>query len=495
MTRPVRHSASALVWLACIFPTAGGAQCVVDEPLDQVLIRLFGGAGVPEAVGVSVALSGEAMLDATYESDTDWWVTLPSPMTPDEIRLDSISGRSYRQIGPVALLPEDDEGCHGVVNALEDVALAMSREVTGGAVAGGAAVADGRAGAVVAVAGLGGLAGTLIASGRDDEAREAALEAYDQIDGLPNPRDPRLSDVEHDLAGTFDQLDDPVRSEALYRYSLAGRQDSIGYAAVLAERHGTDPGDLETLRPLIGLALVESMFGLAFVLEKQGRVADGAALRAQADEILNDIRGEWPIDPLPVDTVDGAWGQGVFELHGFVGMMNDMPEYTINDIDIIRRDATIGGRIGYITTANVFFEMHLQNSLIRVRVSGDDPGVQRNLNAWLGGGTAGLFFPLRREIQVFGTLGAEGVRFYPDGLDSETNFAWLFGFGGRFMLNPHIAIRVDSRWHRILDALQQTLGDVAPLAPENLTLWELSVGVSWLTGPGYPRRVEVTRER
>jgi len=489
MTRLSRRSASTLAWLVCTFPTALGAQCFVEAPLDQVLIRLFGGEGVPETAVLSVALSGQAMLDARYESDTEWWVELPSALMPDEIRLDSISGRSYRQIGPVSLLPGDDVGCHGVVNALEDVALAMEVEV-----AGGDAAEDGVARAVLAVAGLGGLAATLIASGRDDEAREAALEAYDQINRQPNPRDPRLADVQHDLAGTLDQLDDPVRSEEMYRNSLAGRQDA-GYAAVVAQRHGASPEDMEVLRPLIGLAMVESLTGLASVLEEQGRVADAAALRGQADEILSDIRGEWPIDPLPVDTVDGAWGQGVFEFNGFVGMMNDMPEYTINGIDIIRRDATIGGRIGYITTANVFFEVHLQNSLIRVRVSADDPGVQRNLNSWLAGGTAGLFLPVNRHLQVFGTLGAEGVRFYPDGLDSETNFAWLFGFGGRLMLLPHVAIRVDSRWHRVLDALQQTLGDVAALAPENLTLWELSVGVSWLTGPGYPSRVEVTRER
>ena len=490
MTRLVQRSASTLVALAGVFPIAVGAQCVVEAPLDQVLIRLFGGEGVPESAGLSVALSGEAMVDARYESDTDWWVTLPSALMPARIHLDSIRGRSYRQIGPVSLLPADDAGCNGVVNALEDVALAMAVSVPGGS---GGPAGDGGAGAGVAVAGLAGLAGTLMASGRTEEAQEAALEAYNQIDQLPDPRDPHFADVEQDLAGTFDQLDDPVRAEALYRHSLAGRQDSIGYAAVLAERHGTS--NMETLRPLIGLAMVESLSGLAFVLEKQGRVADATALRAQADEILNDVRGEWPIDPLPVDTVDGAWGEGVFEFNGFVGMMNDMPEYTINDTDIIRRDATIGGRIGYITTANVFFEAHLQNSLIRVRVSADDPGVQRNLNAWFTGGTAGLFYPVSREVQVFGTLGAEGVRFYPDGLDSETNFAWLFGFGGRLLLVPHVAVRVDSRWHRVRDALQQTLGDVAALAPDTLTLWELSIGVSWLTGPGYPGRVEVTRSR
>lgn len=354
---------------------------------------------------------------------------------------------------------------------------------------------------VARFAGLTALAVSLANTNRTAETRQAAMAAQNFLvdpDAMVDPRDPRLADTEQDLGDVFLFLGDSVRAEQQYRNAVAGRQDPA-YRDWTRERYGVaeDSGDLDTL---LETSLVLSYIGLARSLERQGRAAEALEWRDRAETIQ--AASGLAVDTLPAYTVverEDPWGRSVLELNGSVGILNDEPEYVIEDVDIIRRDAIGTLRVGYITNFRFFFEGHAANSLIRIRVTSDEPGLQRNLNSWFFGGDLGLNFidkdDPQHRLQAYLALGAEAVYFNPDGLPRETDFSWIYGIGARYLLTPRVAMRTDIRMHQVRSALRKTLEDLAGLEAQDMYLLELSVGVSWLTWPGYPHRERDRRRR
>ncbi len=176
---------------------------------------------------------------------------------------------------------------------------------------------------------------------------------------------------------------------------------------------------------------------------------------------------------------------GAWELNAFVGLLNDEPEWNPDlPDDQFRRDALIGVRAGYTFPFGLLLQAQGANSLVRVNLpDGADGNRTRNVNMFFIEGVLGYDIALSQKADLFLVGGAGVAICAPDGMDSETDFALNYGLGGRYFLNPRLAIRGDVRMHQVFDAFAETrdLNMVDPVR-EDLFALELSIGVSYFIG-------------
>ena len=176
---------------------------------------------------------------------------------------------------------------------------------------------------------------------------------------------------------------------------------------------------------------------------------------------------------------------GAWELNAFIGLLNDEPEYNPDELDDqIRRDAIIGVRAGYNFPFGLFLQAEGSNSLLRVTLpDGEGSGSSRDLTVFFVQAALGYDIALSQKADLF-LVGGAGVAICdPDGMDSETDFALNYGLGGRYFLNPRLALRGDVRMHHVLDAMTDTRERIlVDPVREDLFALELSIGVSYFIG-------------
>jgi hypothetical protein len=176
---------------------------------------------------------------------------------------------------------------------------------------------------------------------------------------------------------------------------------------------------------------------------------------------------------------------GAWELNAFIGLLNDEPEWHPDaPDDQFRRDAIIGVRAGYTFPFGLLLQAQGANSLVRVSLpDGADGNRARNVNVFFIEGVLGYDIALSQKADLFLVGGAGVAICAPDGMDSETDFALNYGFGGRYFLNPRLALRGDVRMHHILDAFADTRERIlVDPVREDLFALELSIGVSYFIG-------------
>ncbi len=183
-------------------------------------------------------------------------------------------------------------------------------------------------------------------------------------------------------------------------------------------------------------------------------------------------------------TVD-RWGTQSFEINPFIGLLNDQPEFSPDlNTDQLRRDAIIGGRLGYTFGSNIFFQVEASNSLIQILYPLEEGGNQaRNTNTFFGGGAIGYNIQPAQDIQVFGVVGAGAVLWDAELAIRETQLRFNYGLGARYFVGPKLAVRTDVRMHHIPSALEKLRAESAggAVADGNLFALELSVGISLFT--------------
>jgi len=194
------------------------------------------------------------------------------------------------------------------------------------------------------------------------------------------------------------------------------------------------------------------------------------------------------------EEVDGAEEPGVaqregrsgaWELNAFVGLLNDEPEWNPDaPDDQFRRDALIGVRAGYTFPFGLLVQAQGANSLVRVSLpNGAGGNKARNVNVFLIEGVLGYDIALSQKAELFLVGGAGVAICAPDGMDSETDFVLNYGLGGRYFLNPRLALRGDVRMHQIFDAFAETRAlMLADPVRQDLFALELSIGVSFFIG-------------
>lgn len=185
-------------------------------------------------------------------------------------------------------------------------------------------------------------------------------------------------------------------------------------------------------------------------------------------------------------TDEDAGRGGYWELGGFIGLLNDEPEYSPDAIaDQFRRDALIGARGGYTLPFGMFLQAQGSNSLVRVSVPVPAGGTRtRNIDTFFIESVIGYNLELSSRFDAFLGGGAGVAICDPDELPSETDFAVNYGVGGRYLFaNSRLAVRGDVRMHQVFNAMQDTrelLG--APPRERDLFALELSLGVSVFLG-------------
>lgn len=486
---------SLLVLLLVVTGRSLQAQdaCTGVTATRDLVVLLVEGDPIDPNSTLRLALQEALVVEApSYGMDRRWGARLPRAIPPDSIVFRGIEGHSYRQ-GEPARLVELEGRCVVQVVALYDVSYRVTRTVSGGELQPPAPA--------IRLAELSALAVALATTDEIEKTAQAATEANQyrlNPDSVPDRQDPKLADPTYELAGVFMFLGEPQTAQALYLDAERGRADP-GYEDSTRERYGLGPDDSADLATLVATSHVLVYMGLARAFEAQGLHESAAPWRERAQGLL--LRTDLVVDTVPamhMDRFEDPWARNVLEFNGSVGIANDEPEYRILDVDIIRRDAMGTIRVGYLTDFRFFAEGHLANSLIRVRVSSDEPGLQRDLESWFLGGNVGFNLvdnhDASRKFQLFLALGAEAVRFTPDRLETETDLSWIYGLGARYVLSRHVAIRSDLRMHHVVKPFEKALHDLAGLPPKDLQLLELSVGVSLLWWPGYPYR-ESDRQR
>ena len=124
------------------------------------------------------------------------------------------------------------------------------------------------------------------------------------------------------------------------------------------------------------------------------------------------------------------------------------------------------------------------DSLLRVRLpDGEGGSSTSNLTVFFVEAALGYNVTLSEKAELFLVGGAGVAICTPDGMEAETDFALNYGLGGRYFLNPKLALRGDVRMHHVLDAMADTreLIVVDPVR-EDLFALELSIGVSYFIG-------------
>ncbi len=189
------------------------------------------------------------------------------------------------------------------------------------------------------------------------------------------------------------------------------------------------------------------------------------------------LHGQVSATPPPPDV---KWGTGAWELNVFAGLLNDAPNWEPDGIgDQYRRDAIIGGRVGYVFPFNLFVEGAFANSLFRAKLA---PNQTTNVNSFWFEGQLGYNLQPIRNLQLFISGGAGPVLFDTN-VETETNLALDYGLGARYFVSRRVAIRGDARMHQVIDALEKTRQVFNPAAdPSDLFVLELSGGLSFYLG-------------
>ena len=251
-------------------------------------------------------------------------------------------------------------------------------------------------------------------------------------------------------------------------------------SAAAANRALSQVKYLMKLMSLAAAALLVSSAGLTspvFAQEADGAEATAGAEEATASE---ETAGAEELSVAQQEGSSGAW-----ELNAFIGLLNDEPEYDPDELDDqIRRDAIIGARAGYTFPFGLFLQAQGANSLLRIRLPDSGGGSStRNLTVFFVEGALGYNVTLSQKAELFLVGGAGVAICVPERMDSETDFALNYGLGGRYFLNPRLAIRGDVRMHHVLDALTDTRERIlVDPVREDLFALELSIGVSYFIG-------------
>ncbi len=238
---------------------------------------------------------------------------------------------------------------------------------------------------------------------------------------------------------------------------------------------------LTKLMSLAAAALLVLSAGLTSQVFAQEATAPEETAGAQEVDGAEETAGAQEPGVAQEEGRSGAW-----ELNAFVGLLNDEPEWNPDESadDQFRRDALIGVRAGYTFPFGLFVQAEGANSLVRVNLPNGAGGKKtRNVSMFFIGGVLGYDIALSQKAELFLVGGAGVAICAPDGMASETDFALNYGLGGRYFLNPRLALRGDIRMHQVFDAFAETrdLNMVNPVR-EDLFALELSVGVSYFIG-------------
>lgn len=182
---------------------------------------------------------------------------------------------------------------------------------------------------------------------------------------------------------------------------------------------------------------------------------------------------------LTPDSVSAQVGPGMdpngtesFELGAFLGLINDQPEFSPDlNRDQFRRDALIGGRLGYTFRSNLFVQAEASNALVQIVF--DDAGASntRSTNGFFGNLNLGYNFQPTQDLQVFGLAGAGAVLWDADLPDREVQLQLNYGVGVRYFVTPRVAVRTDLRMHHVPSALESLRSDLAERQVANGTLY------------------------
>lgn len=221
-------------------------------------------------------------------------------------------------------------------------------------------------------------------------------------------------------------------------------------------------------------------------MERASRRGHGSAVRPSAAvAALALLAGFGPAGLAGQDEATTPDG-GVWEFNGYIGLLNDEPEFDPDeeasgtDGDQFRRDAIFGIRVGYLSAARVFVQAEAANAPVILQ---PPDGVLRDMNSWWLGGTLGYNVDVARQVQLFPVVGAGLVIWELD--ETQREFTVHYGLGGRYFVDRQLALRADARMHQVPDALGEIRGQFGPAdRKQDLFNLELSVGVSYLLGPG-----------
>ena len=149
-------------------------------------------------------------------------------------------------------------------------------------------------------------------------------------------------------------------------------------------------------------------------------------------------------------------GIEAFEIGAFLGLINDQPEFS-PDItkDQFRRDALVGGRIGYTFANNVFVQAEASNALIQMIFDESTELRTRSTNGFFGNLNLGYNFQVTPDMQLFALAGAGGVVWDADLSKRQTQLQLNYGLGGRYFVTPRVAVRGDARMHHAPSALTE----------------------------------------
>jgi hypothetical protein len=206
---------------------------------------------------------------------------------------------------------------------------------------------------------------------------------------------------------------------------------------------------------------------------------------------------ERPQDPAGVTDADAvaeksandedASRSGYWEIGGFIGLLNDEPEYHPDDFsDQFKRSALIGARGGYTLPFGLFMQAQGSNSVVRVAMPRPNGGGadSQNVNTFFVESVFGYNITLSSAFDAFFSGGAGVAICDPDRLPSETDFALNYGVGGRYYFAAsRLAVRGDIRMHQVLNAMAETreLVRAAPVGSDLFAL-ELSLAISVFLG-------------
>lgn len=174
-----------------------------------------------------------------------------------------------------------------------------------------------------------------------------------------------------------------------------------------------------------------------------------------------------------------------WELNAFGGIIDDRPDFSVEGADFeLAHEGVIGFRVGHGLFSAFFLEGELLYAPMELAFDREPGRSHHELRALFFTGALGHDFQLLPRLQFFARVGMGGVRW--NGPDSdEVDFAFDFGGGARYFIDPRIAVRADVRWHYLPSALGTVRRELRPelsTPAENLWLPELSGGLSVFFG-------------
>jgi len=200
--------------------------------------------------------------------------------------------------------------------------------------------------------------------------------------------------------------------------------------------------------------------------------------------------------------------RGPWEINGFMGAMDDQPEFDPNGSDLFLdpdKNLLFGAGLNYHFGMGFF--VGAEGRYVPFDLN-PRPGTVVDLNSWFYSGVVGYTIPLHQRFDIYGVAGVSGVYWDAKDYASESDMGLNYGGGARLYLLDNLSLNGDFRIFQIPKALQDITSSVANLTADE-TFWGYSFtgGISYFFGrkdsdgdgvkdgddacPGTPARVEV----